>query len=95
MKVSYSIIKNRASSHCITWLYRKKRHRKFFNNRIEALLFKHQKEAELGYRENSEIDLELVLIWFTRSIINLKPSRLAWMQSRDLLPVTKSSNWDA
>tara|TARA_B100001027_G_scaffold53585_1_gene35826 strand:+ start:3554 stop:4039 length:486 start_codon:yes stop_codon:yes gene_type:complete len=60
MKVSYSRAKGRVSSHCITWVYRKKRHRKFFRRRIDAILFKHEKESEFGIDENQQIENRVV-----------------------------------
>ena len=60
MKVSYSIAKGRASAHCITWIYRKKRHRKYFRSRIDALRFRNQKEQELGVRDRHEIENEII-----------------------------------
>lgn len=60
MKISYSIAKGRASSHCITWTEGKKRKRKFFKSLVDALLFKHTKEAELGVIEKSEINNEII-----------------------------------
>ena len=65
MKVSYSIAKNRASPHCITWVYRKKRFRKFFRSRIDAVRFKNQKEQELGIRNPDGIENEVVFLALT------------------------------
>ena len=56
MKVSYSRAKGRVSSHCITWVYRKKRHRKFFRDRISAMRFLYQKETELGLKKDTKIE---------------------------------------
>ena len=65
MKVSYSIAKNRASPHCITWVYRKKRFRKFFRSRIDAVRFKNEKEQELGIRNPDGIENEVVFLALT------------------------------
>jgi hypothetical protein len=60
MKVSYSVVKGRASSHCITWQKDKKRSRKFFRTRMEALAFKFQKEEELGIDNGILPETELI-----------------------------------
>jgi excisionase family DNA binding protein len=60
MKVSYSMAKGRASPHCITWIYRKKRHRKYFRSRIDALRFRNEKEQDLGVRDRHEIENEII-----------------------------------
>lgn len=62
MKVSYSLTKNRTSPHCITWVHRKKRSRKFFRGRIDAIRFKNEKELELGIRDASEMENEVVFL---------------------------------
>jgi len=62
MKVSYSIATGRASSHCITWIYRKKRHRKYFRTRIDAVRFRNEKEQELGIRQTTEIENEIIFL---------------------------------
>ena len=62
MKVSYSLAKNRASPHCITWVHGKKRLRKFFRSRIDAVRFKNEKEQELGIRNASEMENEVVFL---------------------------------
>ena len=67
MNVNYSIVKGRASAHCITWTYRKKRHRKYFRTRLEALRFRNQKELELGIPERKGIDNE-ILFWLLGEI---------------------------
>ena len=61
MKVNYSMAKGRASPHCITWIYRK-RHRKYFRSRLEALRFRNEKEQELGVPQRTGIENEL-LFW--------------------------------
>ena len=60
MKVSYSIAKGRASAHCITWTHRKRRSRKYFRSRMDALRFRNEKELELGIRERNEIESEII-----------------------------------
>jgi hypothetical protein len=65
MKVSYSLAKNRASPHCITWVYRKKRLRKFFRSRIDAVRFKNEKEQELGILNPHDIENEVVFLALT------------------------------
>ncbi len=62
MKVSYSVVKGKASSHCITWTYRKKRHRKFFRDRISAMRFLYQKETELGLKKDAKIENEIIFL---------------------------------
>ena len=67
MKVNYSMAKGRASPHCITWIYRKKRHRKYFRSRLDALRFRNEKEQELGVPQRSGIENEL-LFWLLGEI---------------------------
>ena len=62
MKVSYSLASGRASPHCITWVYRKKRHRKYFSSRIGAVRFANEKEQELGIRGSTEIENEIIFL---------------------------------
>ena len=62
MKVSYSLASGRASPHCITWVYRKKRHRKYFRSRIDAVRFRNEKEQELGIRGSTEIENEIIFL---------------------------------
>lgn len=62
MKVSYSLAKGRASPHCITWTYRKKRYRKYFKSRIDAVRFRNEKEQELGIRGNNDIENEIIFL---------------------------------
>ena len=59
--------KGRASPHCITWIYRKKRHRKYFRSRLDALRFRNEKEQELGVPQRSGIENEL-LFWLLGEI---------------------------
>jgi hypothetical protein len=67
MKVNYSMAKGRASPHCITWVYRKKRHRKYFRSRLDALRFRNDKEQELGFAQRTGIENEL-LFWLLGEI---------------------------
>ena len=67
MKVNYSMAKGRASPHCITWVYRKKRHRKYFRSRLDALRFRNDKEQELGIIQRTGIENEL-LFWLLGEI---------------------------
>ena len=62
MKVSYSFVAGRASSHCITWTYRKKRHRKYFRSRIDAVKFRNEKARELGIGDDFAIDNEVIFL---------------------------------
>ena len=62
MKISYSLAKDRASPHCISWTYRKKRHRKYFRTRIDAFSFRNQKEMELGVKDREVIENEVVFL---------------------------------
>ena len=62
MKVSYSLASGRASPHCITWVYRKKRHRKYFRSRIDAVRFRNEKEQELGIRGSTEIENKIIFL---------------------------------
>ena len=74
MKISYSVAKDRASPHCISWTYRKKRHRKYFRTRIDAFSFRNQKEMELGVKDREAIENEV--IFMVLSEINDKLSGL-------------------
>ena len=65
MKVSYSLAKDRASPHCISWSFRKKRFRKFFRTRVEAFRFRNDKERELGIKQREEIETEVVFLALT------------------------------
>lgn len=62
MKVSYSFVADRASSHCITWTYRKKRHRKYFRSRIDAVKFRNEKARELGIGDDFAIENEIIFL---------------------------------
>ena len=62
MKVSYSFAAGRASCHCITWIYRKKRHRRYFRTRLDAVRFRNEKEQELGIRQTTEIENEIIFL---------------------------------
>ena len=53
--------------HCITWVYRKKRHRKYFRSRLEALRFRNEKEQEWGVPQRTGIENEL-LFWLLGEI---------------------------
>lgn len=67
MKVSYSMVKGRLSPHCISWTHRKKRHRRYFKTRLEALRFQNEKELELGITDRSGLDNE-ILFWLLSEI---------------------------
>ena len=77
MKVSYSFAKNRASPHCITWIFRKKRNRKFFKSRIDAVRFLNEKEKEFGLPKAKEIENEVIFLALTEI-----KDRLDGMESR-------------
>jgi len=62
MKISYSLAKDRASPHCISWTYRKKRYRKYFRTRIDAFSFRNQKEMELGVKDREAIETEVIFL---------------------------------
>ena len=62
MKVSYSFVTGRASSHCITWTYRKKRYRKYFRSRIDAVKFRNEKARELGIGDDFAIENEVIFL---------------------------------
>ena len=62
MKVSYSFVASRASSHCITWTYRQKRHRKYFRSRIDAVKFRNEKARELGISDDFAIENEIIFL---------------------------------
>ena len=77
MKVSYTVAKDRASPHCISWTYRKKRFRKYFKSRIDALSFRNEKERELGVKEREGIEAEVIFLVMTEI-----KDRLAAMEER-------------
>ena len=82
MKVSYSYASGRVSSHCITWTQEKKRHRKYFRSRIEALKFRNDKEQELGIRDRQAIENE-VIFWVLSEIkdkLDLMEGRLEQLE---------------
>lgn len=62
MKVSYSYAAGRASCHCITWVYKKKRNRRYFRTRLDAVRFRNEKEQELGIRQTTEIENEIIFL---------------------------------
>ena len=62
MKISYSLAKDRASPHCISWTYRKKRYRKYFRTRIDAFSFRNDKEMELGVKDRETIETEVIFM---------------------------------
>ena len=84
MKVSYSLASGRASPHCITWVYRKKRHRKYFRSRIDAVRFRNEKEQELGIRGSTEIENEIIFL-----ALNENLSGLLVIRSSNLAPTAK------
>ena len=51
MKVSYSYVKGRASPHCITFVRRKRRYRRYFKSRIDAVKFLNEKRLEFGVKD--------------------------------------------
>tara|TARA_B100000941_G_C28484410_1_gene544144 strand:+ start:645 stop:1130 length:486 start_codon:yes stop_codon:yes gene_type:complete len=67
MKVNYSKVKNRVSSHCISWTYRKKRYRKYFKTRLEAVRFQNEKEQELGISPRKYLENEMIF-WLLSDI---------------------------
>jgi hypothetical protein len=83
MKVNYSMAKGRASPHCITWVYRKKRHRKYFRSRLDALRFRNDKEQELGFAQRTGIENEL-LFWLLGEIndkLNIMEERIGRLET--------------
>jgi hypothetical protein len=83
MKVSYSHDVKRASPHCITWTYRKKRYRKYFKSRIDAVRFKSDKERELGISDPNSIETEVIFLALSEIKDRLDgiDSRLAGMEN--------------
>ena len=62
MKISYSLAKDRASPHCISWTYRKKRHRKYFRTRIDAFSFRNQKRNGTWGKRSEGIENEVIFL---------------------------------
>ncbi len=62
MKVSYSLAKDRASPHCISWTHRKKRKRKYFRSKIDAFGFRNELETELGLPHREAIENEVIFL---------------------------------
>ena len=97
MKVNYSKAKNRVSSHCISWTYRKKRYRKYFKSRLEALRFQNEKEQELGILPRKNLENEMIfwllsdlndkIEFIEAKIINLENSVLN--QEKSLLEIKR------
>ena len=65
MKISYSLAKDRASPHCISWTYRKETNRKFFRSMVDAFRFRNLKEMELGVKDRQVIDNEVIFLVLT------------------------------
>ena len=60
MKVTYSYVKGRASPHCITFLRRMRRYRRYFKNRIDAVKFQNEKRLEFGIKDPSVMENEAI-----------------------------------
>ena len=60
MKVSYSYVKGRVSSHCITFVHRKRRYRRYFNNRMDAIKFQNEKRLEFGIKDPSTMENDAI-----------------------------------
>ena len=60
MKVSYSYVKGRASSHCITFVYRKRRQRRYFKSRIDAIKFQNEKRLDFGIKDPSVMENDAI-----------------------------------
>jgi hypothetical protein len=82
MKISYSLAKDRASPHCISWTYRKKRYRKYFRTRIDAFSFRNQKEMELGVKDREAIETEVIFLVLSeiKDKLNLLEERIGKME---------------
>jgi len=82
MKISYSLAKDRASPHCISWTYRKKRYRKYFRTRIDAFSFRNQKEMELGVKDREAIETEVIFLLLSeiKDKLNLLEERIGKME---------------
>ena len=60
MKVSYSYVKGRPSPHCITLVRRKRRYRRYFKSRIDAVKFQNDKRLELGIKDPSVMENDAI-----------------------------------
>ena len=68
MKVNYSKAKKgEYLLIIISWTYRKKRYRKYFKSRLEALRFQNEKEQELGILPRKNLENEMVF-WLLSDI---------------------------
>ena len=60
MKVSYSYVKGRISSHCITFVHRNRRNRRYFKSRIDAIKFQNEKRLEFGVKDPTVMENEAI-----------------------------------
>ena len=60
MKVSYSYVRGRNSSHCITFVHRKRRYRRYFKSRIDAIKFQNEKRLEFGIKDPTVMENEAI-----------------------------------
>ena len=60
MKVSYSYVRGRTSSHCITFVHRKRRYRRYFKSRIDAVKFQNEKRLEFGIKDPTVMENEAI-----------------------------------
>ena len=60
MKVSYSYVRGRTSSHCITFVHRKRRYRRYFKSRIDAVKFQNKKRLEFGIKDPTVMENEAI-----------------------------------
>jgi hypothetical protein len=60
MKVSYTYVKGRISSHCITFVQRKRRYRRYFKSRIEAIKFQNEKRLEFGIKDPAVMENDVI-----------------------------------
>ena len=60
MKVSYSYVKGRISSHCITFVKGQRRYRRYFKSRIDAIKFQNEKRLEFGIKDPSVMENDAI-----------------------------------
>jgi len=53
-------VKGRTSSHCITFVHRNRRNRRYFKSRIDAIKFQNEKRLEFGIKDPAVMENEAI-----------------------------------